>query len=95
VLVRAQQDKSKDLQEQRDAAIAQHREDRRLLFAAKKEDAERMKLVKVARKRAAMNASSLRDLRMETLKVCTTPARGGFPRHPCDACMRCRLPVCV
>ena len=57
------------LREMRDAAIEQNREDRRLMFAAKLENAERMRRVKQQRRREMLEAMSYTDARLQHAKV--------------------------
>jgi hypothetical protein len=64
-----QSDKFSAVREMRDAAIEQNREDRRLMFAAKLENAERMRRVKQQRRREMLEAMSYTDARLQHAKV--------------------------
>lgn len=67
-------DKFSAVREMRDAAIEQNREDRRLMFAAKLENAERMRRVKQQRRREMLEAMSYTDARLQHAKAVAAAA---------------------
>ena len=64
-----QSNKAGELREIRDAAIMQNREDRRILFLTKLENAERMRRVKEMKKREMLDSMQLTDARLQHAKV--------------------------
>jgi hypothetical protein len=73
-----QSSKAAELQELRDAAIEQNREDKRLVFAAKLENAERTRRVKQERRRAMQESLALTDARLQHAKVLGEGISAGF-----------------